>query len=154
MDRAALRPGSRFGEVGLYDLNSEFDKIEAAALFLNPSHGIGPDFSQSGRNGPSIFPITSLGLRGEYKPAEHWLIRAAVLDAVPGDPERPERTAVKLGDGALAVLELNSLGERTRAAVGHWHTRVDPSPSAPALWKGSRRRAVETTASTRSWNAA
>ena len=107
---------------GLYDLNSEFDAIEAATLFLNPSHGIGPDFSQSGLNGPSIFPVTSLAVRGEVKLACGWLVRAAVLDAVPGNPDRPKRTAVKLGggDGALGLVELNYLHDRTRAAIGYW----------------------------------
>jgi porin len=33
---------------GLYDLNSEFDVIESAGLFLNSSHGIGADYSQTG----------------------------------------------------------------------------------------------------------
>ena len=33
---------------GLYDLNSEFDSIETAALFAHSSFGIGPDFSQAG----------------------------------------------------------------------------------------------------------
>ena len=51
-------------KTGLYDLNSEFDVIEAGGLFLNSSHGIGIDFSQAGANGPSIFPVTSLGMRG------------------------------------------------------------------------------------------
>ena len=107
---------------GLYDLNSEFDAIESAALFLNPSHGIGPDFSQSGLNGPSIFPTTSLALRGDLKVAENWLVRAAILDGVPGDPDRPKRTAIKFGkgDGALAVAELNYLDDSTKAAVGYW----------------------------------
>ena len=81
-------------KIGLYDLNSEFDVIEAAALFLNPSHGIGPDFAQSGRNGPSIFPVTSLAIRGEYRLADAWLVRAVLLDAVPGDPDRPKRTVI------------------------------------------------------------
>ena len=114
-DRASLK-------FGLYDLNSEFDAIESAALFLNPSHGIGPDFSQSGLNGPSIFPTTSLALRGDLKVAENWLVRAAILDGVPGDPDRPTRTTIKLGkgDGALAVAELNYLDDSTKAAVGYW----------------------------------
>ena len=29
----------------LYNLNSEFDVIETAGLFINSSHGIGPDYS-------------------------------------------------------------------------------------------------------------
>ena len=114
-DRASVK-------VGLYDLNSEFDVIEAAALFLNPSHGIGPDFSQSGRNAPSIFPVTSLALRGDYELSENWVARAAILDAVPGDPDRPKRTTIKLRDdeGALGVVELNYLDDRTKAAIGYW----------------------------------
>lgn len=48
---------------GLFDLNSEFDLIETAGLFLNSSQGIGSNFSQTGLNCPSIFPNTSLWLR-------------------------------------------------------------------------------------------
>lgn len=49
--------------VGLYDLNSEFDVLDSSGLFLNSDFGIGTDISQSGENGPSIFPSTSLGTR-------------------------------------------------------------------------------------------
>jgi len=49
--------------VGLYDLNSEFDRINAGLLFMNSSHRIGPDLSFSGITGPSLFPLSSLGLR-------------------------------------------------------------------------------------------
>jgi len=109
-------------KAGLYDLNSEFDTTESGGLFLNSSHGIGPDFSQSGENGPSIFPVTSLAFRAEYSFSDTLLLRAAVLDGVPGDPDRPRRTAVKLSsdDGALLVAELNYLDERTKVAVGSW----------------------------------
>jgi porin len=127
-------------EFGLYDLNSEFDAIDAAALFLNPSHGIGPDFSQSGRYGPSIFPVTSLGIRGDYKLADNWIVRAAVLDAVPSDPERPKRTVIRLGDGegALGILELNYLGERTKAAMGYWRYTSQFETLSPPTFVGGR----------------
>lgn len=107
---------------GLYDLNSEFDVVGPASLFLNPSHGIGADFAQSGRGGPSIFPNTSLGLRGEYRLSEATLLRAAALDGVPGDPDRPRRTAVRLGggDGALLVAEANHARGGTRIGAGYW----------------------------------
>ena len=116
---AADRASVKFG---LYDLNTEFDAIKAASLFINPSHGIGPDFSQSGRNGPSIFPVTSLAARGDYKLDDRWLVRVAVLDGVPGDSDRPARTAVKLGgdDGALGVVEINYVEGRTRFGAGYW----------------------------------
>ena len=45
--------------IGRYDLNSEFYRLQSANLFLNSSLGIGPEFSLSGREGPSIFPYTS-----------------------------------------------------------------------------------------------
>jgi len=107
---------------GLYDLNSEFDTSESSSLFINSSQGVGPDFSQSGQNGPSIFPVTSLALRADYKVTENWLVRAALLDGVPGDPNRPKRTTIKLGngDGALLVAELEYSDELTKAAAGHW----------------------------------
>lgn len=136
-DRASIK-------FGLYDLNSEFDAIDAAALFLNPSHGIGPDFSQSGRNGPSIFPQTSLALRGDYKLGGKWLVRAAVLDGVPGDPDRPRRTAIRLSkaDGALGVVELNYLGDRTKAAIGYWRytSRFEAFSAPTPVGETARRR--------------
>jgi porin len=42
-------------KAGLYNLNSEFDTTQSGGLFLLSSHGIGPDFSQSGRSGPRYF---------------------------------------------------------------------------------------------------
>ena len=114
-DRASLK-------FGLYDLNSEFDTTDVGSLSLLSSHGIGPEFGQSGRNGPSIFPVTSLALRGEAKFGSHWVARLAALDGVPGDPEHPARTAIKLSarDGALLVGEVSFVGTATKATVGYW----------------------------------
>lgn len=114
-DRVSLR-------AGLYDLNSEFDAIDPAALFINSAHGIGTDFGQTGENGPSIFPVTSLALRVEAQVSDSWLVRAAVLDGVPGDPAHPKRTAIKLGkdDGALVVGEINYAQDHFRAGLGAW----------------------------------
>ncbi len=95
-------------KVGLYDLNSEFDAVESASMFLNGSHGIVPTYSQTGERGPSIFPATSLAGRLEWK-AGRSLVRYALLDAVPGDPEKPSATTVKLSssEGVLHSLEYN-----------------------------------------------
>ena len=92
---------------GLYDLNSEFDVIGTAALFINSSHGIGPDLSQSGVNGPSIFPVTSLGARFKLLPLDAFYVQTVVLDGVPGDPEDPLGTHVVFGeeDGLLVAAE-------------------------------------------------
>ena len=49
--------------VGLYDLASEFDASEVRALFFNAGHGSGTDFSQTGQNGPTMWPVTSFAAR-------------------------------------------------------------------------------------------
>ncbi len=93
--------------VGLYDLNAEFDVNRTGGLFLHSSHGIGAAFGLSGRNGPSIFPVTSLGGRVRIRLANRGYVQAAVLDGVPGRPDPPGGTVVRLGgdDGVLAVAE-------------------------------------------------
>lgn len=108
-------------KLGLYDLNSEFDSLDSSGLFTGSAHGIGTDFSQSGENAPSIFPVTSLAARASVEVASGWHVRAAVLDAVPGDPARPNRTAIKLGDGALLVGEIEApIASGGKLLFGHW----------------------------------
>lgn len=133
-DRASVK-------LGLYDLNSEFDAIETASLFINPSHGIGPDFSQSGRNGPSIFPVTSLALRADYKPHGRWTVRGALLDGVPGDADQPSRTTIRLNprDGALGAVEVNYATEHSRVGIGYWRYSgsFEPISGEPAGKRGN-----------------
>lgn len=115
---------------GLYDLNSEFDVTENAGLFLNSSFGIGPDYSQSGQNGPSIFPTTSMAIRARYQPSDAFYIQSAVFDGVPGDPDDPSGTQIQLGgnDGVLIATEvayLTGTGEDSETpyskfALGGW----------------------------------
>jgi len=108
-------------KAGLIDLNSEFDAIEPAGLFINSSHGIGPDFSQTGENGPSIFPSTSLGIEVEIIPDDLWHLRLAIFDAVPNDPEDPNSEKISLREGALFLGEVNYLPKPgMRLAAGAW----------------------------------
>jgi porin len=71
---------------GLYDLNSEFYRLESAGFFLNSSFCIGAEFGQSGVEGPSIFPFTAIGMRFAFKPAPNIVLRAAVAGRSPGRP--------------------------------------------------------------------
>lgn len=114
--------GSGSVRAGLYDLNSEFDTIDGGALFLNSSFGIGPDFAQSGANGPSIFPVTGLALRLEQSLSETLLVRTAVLEGTPGDPAHPANTTIRLegGEGWLGVAELEGRPGHWRWVVGGW----------------------------------
>jgi len=115
---------------GLYDLNSEFDVIPSAGLFILSSHGIGPDFSQSGKNGPSIFPATALGLRLSTPLSKQGYLMAGVWDGVAGDPDDPHGTQVIIDthDGLLMSLEAGLIIENendderpdAKLALGHW----------------------------------
>jgi len=108
---------------GLYDLNSEFYATDASGLLIHPSFGIGIDFSQSGRNGPSIFPNLGLALRAKQQLGSGYYLQAAAIDGVPGDPEHPGRTRVRLSrdEGALLVGEFG------------WQERGDDGPK-PGHW--------------------
>jgi porin len=109
-------------KVGLYDLNSEFDSLETASLFIGSAHGIGMDIAQTGENGPSIFPSTSLAARVQFAVQDNLVIRAAVLDAVPGNPDHPKRTAIRLGngEGVLLIGEIDYGNEDARLLAGAW----------------------------------
>ena len=109
--------------VGLYNSNSEFDASLVRAVFVNPSHGIGPDFGQAGLNGPSIFPVTSLATRLAWTFDGGAYARLAVLDGVPGDPNHPKRTTIDLSgrDGALIAGEVGLASENGRVlSLGLW----------------------------------
>lgn len=107
--------------VGLYDLNSEFDTRETSSLFINPSHGIGVDIAQSGYNGPSIFPNTSLALRIKVQPSESFYFQTALFDGIPGDPENPNGTKIKFNndDGLLSISELGITESADQFAEGY-----------------------------------
>jgi len=117
-------PVGRVGSLrlGLYDVNSEFDVLDSAALFIHSAHGIGTDIGQTGRNGPSIFPVTGLAARFEWDFGGPWLGRVAVVDGVPGDPEDPGAMDVSIGgdDGALVLAELQRQDGPRRLLLGSW----------------------------------
>ncbi len=122
-DRVSLR-------AGLYDLNTEFDVIPAAGVFLNASHGIDPTFSQSGLNGPSIFPYTTLAFRARFKPTRGTYIQSALLNGVAGDPDDPRGTHLLLGggNGILSTTEVGVLFNshaRTNPPVRRAHRRAE-----------------------------
>jgi porin len=129
---SALRPFEAFIEApilpnvrakaGLFDLNSEFDVQSVGAPFLNSSFGIGPDFSQSGLNGPSIYPVTAPGLFVAAEKDGRY-VRVAIFDAVAGQLGHPSRFLPGgLGhDGALLVGEIGlPLGKTGHVQFGGW----------------------------------
>ena len=93
--------------MGLYNLNTEFYSLSSTGLFVNNGFGIGGEFGRSGKNGPSIYPITSLALRFALHTTNNEYFMIGVYDGVPGDPEDPTLTHIRLSrkDGALFSAE-------------------------------------------------
>lgn len=116
--RASLR-------AGLYDLNSEFDTTETGGLFLNGSHGMGADFGQSGANGPSIYPMTGLAVRGAVEVSEHWTVRAAVAEGEPGEDDGAPDWRLTSEEGVLLTLEAAYESPGGKFAVGGWRYGAD-----------------------------
>lgn len=113
---------------GLYAADSEFDVKESAGVFMNGAFGTGLELSESGLNGPCIFPVSCVGIRLRYQPSETVYAQLAVLDGVAGDPDQPKGTQIALGggDGVLVLGELGhqrsgGQGRFFRAALGAWH---------------------------------
>lgn len=110
---------------GLIDLNGIFDVQEVGGLFIHPSHGIGPDYAQTG---PSIFPFSGLGVVGEWKATDQLTLRAGVFDGVPGDPTRPSRfLAIKLSaqEGAHIVAEAQQDFDGGYVKAGVWSNTAE-----------------------------
>jgi len=104
--------------LGLYDLNSEFYVSHSTGIFLHPSPGIGSELAQTGQNGPSVFPTSSVGLRLRFRPTSETYIQAVVLDGVPGDLDNPRGTHIQFnkGDGTLSVAEVGFIPELNKDA--------------------------------------
>lgn len=122
-------------KMGLMDLNSEFYVTETAGFFINSSFGIGAEFAQTGQNGPSIFPTTSVALRLRYSPADDIYGQFAAFDAVSGNPDQPEGTQIhrfNSNDGLLLTGEIGSIrGSEIfmepyqKIAIGGWRYTAD-----------------------------
>lgn len=93
---------------GIYPIDSEFYVTDTSGVFIEPPYGMANDMAQSGRNGPPIFPIGALAVRVKYiSPGKNFYLQGALTDGVPGDPNNPHGTHVKLGhgDGTLSIIE-------------------------------------------------
>ena len=109
---------------GLFDVNTEFDVTDSSGPLLHPTFGISSEVSQTGL---SIFPETALALRAAWNFNEKITLRTALLDAVPGDPDRPRGTNIRLdlNEGTLLISELSYINkanehDANKVAIGAW----------------------------------
>jgi porin len=109
-------------KAGLVDLNTTFDVQQTAALFVNASHGVGPELGDTGRNGPANYPFTALALTGFWRASDAWTAQLGVFDGVAQDPaHRAAFAAVNLNGGALIIGQVERrFGDRARVELGGW----------------------------------
>ncbi len=110
---------------GLFDLNTDFDELDSAALFFNSGYSWNSVLDQSGRNGPSTFPNTSLGTRVRQRldNAQAWTVEAAVVDGVPDNPDHPRENTININhnNGALIIGEgYYHPDDHTKILLGLW----------------------------------
>jgi porin len=112
--------GWAMARIGIIDLNRTFDSIEPAAFFINSSHGIGPELSQNGIIGPSIFPTTGPAAQAAWRPVKTVLLNVGVFaEPVPSgdflfvDPQ--------IRHGVLAIGQADWTPSKDRqVSIGLW----------------------------------
>lgn len=120
---------------GLYPIDTEFQLVESAGLFVQPPYGAAPDLAMT--RGPSIFNNPAFGVRAKWQSDQlNVYAMAAVLDGMPGDPARPKGTHVRFaaGDGTMQIAEFGYRSQASAAedrelfgkyALGYWRYTVD-----------------------------
>lgn len=115
--------------LGIHDFNSEFYVTESAGLFLNSSFGVGKELSQTGYNGPSIFPNTSPAARIRVEPSKDYYLQWGAFEQKSGDFNDPRGTHINFNakDGWLMASEF----ARLRGKVD---TQQLPAKYALGVW--------------------
>lgn len=117
--------------VGRYDLNSEFDAIDSATLFLGSAQGIGTDIAQSGAAGPSIFPRTAFGVRAGLDLAHAGTVRGAILDVE--SEQSDDGGDIPFTGGPMLAFEYERDLAGFRLTLGAWgFTETRPAIEASA----------------------
>ena len=114
--------------LGLLDINADFDVPVTSGLFVGSPHGIGTEFSQTGGNGPSVWPVTGLGIRvaGSLSDVLHW--RVGAFEGTPGGDGEASFAAfdLKRGEGSLLIGELEYASDRVnKISLGLWSYTAD-----------------------------
>ena len=115
---------------GIYAVDSEFDAKETADVFLNGGFGTGLELSETGLNGPSIFAVTGLAVRGRFQITPGFGLRAAIVEGSPGDVDDPTKFRIDLDDdeGVFAIAEADwqpAGFEFLRFGLGGWRYTTD-----------------------------
>ncbi|MGE4133261.1 MAG: carbohydrate porin [Bdellovibrionales bacterium] len=108
--------------LGLRDLNADYYATETSGYFINSSFGISKSISQSGVNGPSIFPTTALALNFKYNSPNAFYFQSGIFNAQAGDPAQPYGTQITNAthEGHLMIWETGWSKDECKTAIGGW----------------------------------
>lgn len=125
-------------KLGVVDLNTEFDLQAIGAGFINSSFGVGPDLSQSGENGPSIFPAPAPALLVKAS-GGGWSARVGAFAATSGSSNpRDPLPRFRPSAGALLIAEGDrAIGGGREVQLGVWSYTKPAAAIDPA---GGRER--------------
>jgi len=101
---------------GIYAVDSEFYVTDTSGVFTQTPYGMANDLGQAG---PPIYPVGALALRLKYtSPDKNFYAQYALTDGVPGDPNNPYGTHIKLGngDGSFSIVEFGLTPTQESAA--------------------------------------
>lgn len=106
---------------GIYPVDSEFQTLDSAGVFLKPEYGPTAEFSLT--RGPSIFNNAAFGVRTRLSSSDKsFYAQWALMDGIPNDPNHPKRTRIRFddNDGAFNMAEIGWLPEAGNDAYkGH-----------------------------------
>ena len=97
---------------GIYPVDSEFQVLDSAGVFVKPEYGPSGEFALT--RGPSIFNNAAFGVRTKLQSADKAVYAQwALMDGIPNDPRYPKRTRVRFDDrdGAFNMAEIGWLPE-------------------------------------------
>lgn len=108
--------------VGIHDISTEFNITDSSLNFLNGSFGTGTEFASAGPNGPSIYPLSAVGIRHLGQINNEWSVRSGLYDANPGDAStyRSLHSDVGNQNGYLLLSELAFKTEERKWVLGGW----------------------------------
>ena len=114
--------------LGLLDINADFDVPVTSGLFVGSPHGIGTEFSQTGGNGPSVWPVTGLGIRVAGALSESLRWRVGAFEGTPGDDDEASFAVFDVAprEGSLLIGELEYASDRVnKISLGLWSYTAD-----------------------------
>lgn len=116
-----------FGEkvkllAGIHDISTEFYVTDSSLNFTHASFGTGAELSVSGPHGPSLYPVTTVGLRTSVDFSDQVSLLTGIYDADPGDTSTYSSFKYKVNsdEGALLISELAYKVEKRKIGLGGW----------------------------------